>query len=89
MSEVDHKYDHGDEEGLFGPSILAVELDLPVNIGRPAHRALAYAGIARLEDLAGMDERVVANLHGVGPKAMRLLRQALHDMGLEFARKDD
>ena len=85
MTEITHKYDHSDEEGTFGPAIPAEDLVLPINIGRPAHRALANAGITRLEDLAGLDEKVVAHLHGVGPKAMRLLRVALAERDLSFA----
>lgn len=85
MTGIVHKYDHRDQEGRFGPAIPADALDLPVNIGRPAHGALAYAGITRLEDLNGLDERSVAELHGVGPKAIRILKAALTERGMAFA----
>jgi len=44
------------------------------NIGAPATRALAEAGISNLEDVerAGLEQ--LATLHGVGPKAIRLLK---------------
>lgn len=47
------------------------------NIGAPAARALAAAGVENLDDVekAGIDN--LATLHGVGPKAVRLLRAAL------------
>ncbi|MFB2596513.1 helix-hairpin-helix domain-containing protein [Herbiconiux sp. P17] len=45
--------------------------------GAPAERALADAGIRSLEDLRGRDVEELAVLHGVGPKAIRLLKEAL------------
>ena len=46
-----------------------------VRIGRPATGALLDAGYGTLEDLpADLDELLA--LHGLGPKAVRLLRQA-------------
>jgi len=50
-------------------------------IGAPATRALAAVGIRSLEDLAGWDRRDLAALHGVGPKALRLLDAALAEAG--------
>lgn len=51
--------------------------DLPRTIGRPATRALAQAGITTLDGVARLSETELAGLHGVGPKAVRLLREAL------------
>jgi predicted flap endonuclease-1-like 5' DNA nuclease len=59
--------------------------DLP-SIGAPARRALAGAGITRLDQLPAMTEAELAALHGVGPKAIGLLRTALADRGLSFRR---
>ncbi|HYH13538.1 MAG TPA: hypothetical protein VD789_14360 [Thermomicrobiales bacterium] len=59
--------------------------DLPGGLGSPARRALAGAGIATLADLSGWREKDVLALHGMGPKAMPVLRQALADAGLSFA----
>jgi DNA-directed RNA polymerase alpha subunit len=58
--------------------------DLP-NIGAPATRALAAAGYTTLSQLTGVRERELLALHGVGPKAVRLLREALAERGLRFA----
>jgi hypothetical protein len=60
------------------------EVDLPQGIGAPATRALTAAGFARLEQLDGVPAQRLADLHGVGPKALRLLREALaeRDMSL-------
>jgi predicted flap endonuclease-1-like 5' DNA nuclease len=59
--------------------------DLPTTIGAPARRALLAAGYTRLEQLAALREADMLRLHGVGPKAVRLLRQALAERGLAFA----
>ena len=46
-----------------------------LNLGRPATGALIDAGYRTLADLpADLDDLLA--LHGVGPKAVRLLRQA-------------
>ncbi|MET9346912.1 DNA-binding protein [Streptomyces termitum] len=51
--------------------------DFPRGVGAPATRALAAAGYTRLDQLAG----VPAALHGVGPKALRVLGEALAERG--------
>ena len=61
--------------------------DLPEKISAPARRALASIGIERLEQLTLLSEAEVLQLHGMGPKAMGLIRQALADKGLEFKRR--
>jgi|GEM_PF-596977 len=50
--------------------------DLPASIGRPATRALAGAGLTSLSDVARRTDAELLALHGVGPKAVRLLREA-------------
>jgi hypothetical protein len=62
--------------------------DLPVNIGNPARDALSVAGITRLKQLTEISEKELLKLHGVGPKAVRLLREALSMRGLAFAPPD-
>jgi uncharacterized protein YdhG (YjbR/CyaY superfamily) len=56
---------------------------LPINIGAPARRALTNVGISNLDDLAKWHESDLAALHGMGPKALGILRQALSDAGME------
>ncbi|KGJ72051.1 hypothetical protein GY21_17925 [Cryobacterium roopkundense] len=46
-------------------------------IGAPATRALAAAGVTSLADVRRSSLDDMAALHGVGPKAIRLLREAL------------
>ena len=59
------------------------ESDLP-KLGSPAQRALAGAGITQLEQLTEMSEKELAQLHGIGPNAVKTLRQALAQKGLTF-----
>jgi hypothetical protein len=51
--------------------------DLPATIGRPATRALAGAGITTLAAVAERSDGDLLALHGVGPRAVRLLREAI------------
>lgn len=50
----------------------------------PAQRALETAGIHSLEQLSQYSEAEIAKLHGMGPKALGILHQALADNGLAF-----
>jgi hypothetical protein len=61
------------------------ESDLPVDLAKPARRALVEAGYWRLEQLSEVSEAEVKQLHGVGPKALEQLRRALSTNGLAFA----
>jgi hypothetical protein len=66
------------------------ESDFPHGIGAPARRALARralagAGYLRLEQLTTVTERDLKKLHGMGPKALGVLREALAARGLSFA----
>jgi len=61
------------------------ESDLPRGLAAPAQRALAGAGIMRLDQLAAMSEAEIKQLHGIGPKALAQLRRALQARGLSFA----
>ncbi len=60
------------------------DIDLPAELVQPARRALLGAGYTRLEQLNGVSEAQLRKLHGIGPKAIRQLRQALaaRDMAL-------
>lgn len=63
-----------------------MEQHFPRGVAQPALRALARAGYRRLDDLAGVRESDLAKLHGIGPKALRALREALDKKGKSFAR---
>lgn len=56
-----------------------------VRIGAPAVRALDGAGIATLAELAEHRRAEVGALHGMGPKGLRLLDEALATAGRHWA----
>jgi DNA-directed RNA polymerase alpha subunit len=58
--------------------------DLPDELGRTAPRALQEAGIDSLEKVSRHTEKELLALHGVGPKAIRILTEALARKGLRF-----
>ncbi|WP_053382523.1 helix-hairpin-helix domain-containing protein [Leucobacter celer] len=58
--------------------------DLP-RIGRPANSALLAIGVTTLREISRMRRKELLALHGVGPKAVRILEEALSDAGLSFA----
>lgn len=53
-------------------------------IGAPATRALEAAGYSRLEQLTKISEAELGQLHGMGPKALGILRETLKEKGLSF-----
>ena len=70
-----------------GGHVINDHSDLPNGLAAPARRALAAAEVRRLEDLASLTEDEVRSLHGMGPKAMTTLRDALHARSLTFAER--
>ena len=60
------------------------EAGLPRSVGAPATRALTAAGYTELGQLADVPAAELAKLHGVGPKALRLLQEALHERGMSL-----
>jgi len=53
-------------------------------IGAPATRALEAAGYTNLKQLTKVTEAEIAQLHGMGPKALGILRDTLKAQGLSF-----
>ena len=65
-----------------GDTVAAGEVgDLPRAIGRPATQALISAGITTLTRVAELTEAELLAMHGVGPKAVRILGEALSTTG--------
>lgn len=58
--------------------------DLPREIGNPATRALVGAGITTLAQVAERTEAELSALHGVGPRAIRILKETLGAMGRQL-----
>lgn len=59
--------------------------DLPEGLAAPARRALAQAGFIRIEQFTDLTEAEVSQLHGLGPKAIDLIRLALAARGPTFS----
>ena len=53
-----------------------VSKDSLPKIGAPATRVLASIGVTTMSQLLGHTERELLELHGFGPRAIRLLREA-------------
>ncbi len=60
------------------------ETGLPANIGAPATRALIAAGYTELRQLADVPAAGLKKLHGVGPRALKLLQEAPEEQGLSL-----
>jgi predicted flap endonuclease-1-like 5' DNA nuclease len=56
-----------------------------VRLGTVARRALANNGYLRYEQLTRVTPAELAQIHGVGPKAIGILSSELADRGLTFS----
>jgi len=57
---------------------------LPEDLGKPATTALEEAGLTTLKKVAAKTEAELLELHGVGPKAVETLAEALSAEGLSL-----
>lgn len=57
--------------------------DFP-RLAKPAIRALRNSGISDLQQLTRITEAELKQLHGIGPNAIKQLRDALVAKGLSF-----
>jgi hypothetical protein len=69
-----------DDAGRAEPAPLA----FPNGMGTVAPRALALAGYTDLRACSAATARELLTIHGVGPKAIRMLREAMAAEGLAF-----
>jgi uncharacterized protein YdhG (YjbR/CyaY superfamily) len=60
--------------------------DFPPGMGKVAPRELEHAGYTKLKQLTRVTEAELLKIHGVGPKAVRILRETLKAKGLSFAK---
>lgn len=61
---------------------------LTPRIGRVATRELALNGYTEYEQLTHVSPRHLRGIHGIGPKAIRILEEELAARGLSFAADD-
>lgn len=59
--------------------------DLPTAIGRPATQALAGVGVTTLDQVAARSQAELLDLHGIGPRAIGILAEALGERGMHWA----
>jgi ERCC4-type nuclease len=64
--------------------VATIKEAFPPGVAQPALRALASAGYTSLDQLANVREEDLMALHGMGPKAMGILRGALQAKGKSF-----
>lgn len=60
-------------------------MEFPSRMGKVAPRALAEHGYTRYEQLTSVTPKELLKIHGVGPKAIRILEEELAARGLSFA----
>ena len=60
--------------------------DLPNSMGKTAPRELKNAGIDSLKAASKHTEKELLAIHGVGPKAIRIMKAAMAEKGLSFRR---
>ena len=69
---------------LVSMTSVTAETGFPRGIGAPATRALTSVGYTELRQLSGVPAAELKQLHGMGPKALRVLQEALEQQGLSL-----
>ena len=62
-----------------------VRTEFPHGIGKVAKRELAGNGYTRYDQLTTVSATTLLAIHGIGPKAIRILTEELAERGLSFA----
>ncbi|MGW4339415.1 hypothetical protein ACWEK5_42505 [Rhodococcus koreensis] len=63
----------------------AGETEFPASMGKVSRRELASHGYTRFDQLTTVTSKELLKIHGVGPKAIRILEEELAARGLGFA----
>lgn len=58
--------------------------EFPRSMGRPAINALGNSEITTFMQATALSEKDLMEMHGVGPKAVSILKQELADRGLSL-----
>ena len=64
---------------------MSAEPELTPRIGKVARRELAVHGVTRYDELTMRSRAELLAIHGVGPKAVRILGEELAARGQSFA----
>lgn len=62
------------------------EAEFPKGVSKPAQRALASVGVTRVDQLTRFTEAELMELHGMGPKALGILKDTLRAKGKSLAK---
>lgn len=62
----------------------AMATEYPDRMGKVSRRELAANGFTRFDQLTTVTPRELLAIHGVGPKAIRILDEELRERGLSF-----
>lgn len=73
---------------MSNQNIDAADYGFPSGMSQPSLRALLDAGYDSLEAVAAATPRQLLDLHGMGPKGVRLLGEALAARGMSFAAEE-
>ena len=57
-------------------------------LAKPAQRALHNAGLFSLEHLSTITEKELGQLHGIGPNALKEIKETLVANGLSFKKTE-
>jgi hypothetical protein len=72
------------QAGEGGGSMPRSDPEFPKGVAKPAIRALASVGVTRLDQAARFTKAELLALHGMGPKAIRLIEAELRARGKSF-----
>lgn len=53
----------------------------PKGMGAPARNALEALGVKNLDEVIRFSEKDLLAIHGIGPKAVGVIKAALHEQG--------
>lgn len=70
-------------------TVMAQDTEFPHSMGNVSRRELALNGYTRFDQLTSVTPAELLKIHGVGPKAIRILEAELAARGLAFARAED
>ena len=62
----------------------SIAANFPNGMSQPSLRALYAAGIRTLKQLSTITEKQLAELHGMGPKGVRILKAAMEAANIQF-----